>query len=106
MLSGGSIYIIRNGKFGADPEQIPRKVLKIAGRAVSTMIKATAMGDLFRVYTIARREGLGFYYVGIPEEFEGEAKESFDPGDMRRLFDVGHELAMKGDVWRRTPLGL
>jgi hypothetical protein len=95
-----TVYIIRNDEIGPAPEHIPRKMTRIASRSVDTLIKATAMGDLFRVYSIARLGRLDVKYVGIPEDFKKESQDLFDTADMRRLFEIGRELALEDDPWR------
>jgi hypothetical protein len=95
-----TVYIIRNDEVGPAPEQIPRKMTRIASRSVDTLIKATAIGDLFRVYSIARLGPVDVKYVGIPEDFKKESKYLFDPGDMGRLFEIGRTLALEPDPWR------
>ncbi len=102
----GDLYIIRNGKLTPEPQQTARKLASIVGRAVSTMIKAAAVDDLFRMYAFTQREQLGFKYVDIPEDFESRAKEAFDQEEMNRLFETGYQLALSGDVWETKPPGL
>ncbi len=102
----GDLYIIRNGRLKPEPQQVERKLARIAGRAVSTMIKTAAVGDLFRMYAFTQREQLGFKYIDIPDDFESRAQEPFDPEEMGRLFETGYQLALSGDVWQTTPPGL
>ena len=102
----GDLYIIRNGRLKPEPQQTERRLARIAGRAVSTMIKTAAVNDLFRMYAFTRREQLGFKYIDIPDDFESRAQEPFDPEEMGRLFETGYQLALSGDVWQTTPPGL
>ncbi len=102
----GDLYIIRNGRLKPEPQQIERKLLSITLRAVSTMIKHSAVDDLFRMYAFTQREQMGFKYVDIPDDFESRATEAFDPEEMGRLFETGYQLAISGDVWETTPPGL
>ena len=102
-IGDDKMYIIRNSKIKPEPEQIPRKLSKITDRTISTMIKVIATNDLQRIYFIAQQEGIDFNYVGIPEDFVDKSKEPFDPAEMRRLFDLGFQLAIKGFEWRKSP---
>jgi hypothetical protein len=102
----GTVYIIRNDEVGPAPEHIPRKMARIASRSVDTLIKATAIGDLFRVYSIARLGAIDVKYVGIPEDFKKQSQDLFDTEDMRRLFEIGRALALDDAPWRTTPPGL
>jgi hypothetical protein len=99
----GEIYVIRNSQIDAAPEQVRPRVTAIAERSMMTVLKAVAMGDLIRIWALAERDGVGFYYVGIPPE-EPEAKATgFDPEDMRRLFDLGISMALEPEPWRSDP---
>ena len=99
----GTLYIIRNGKLGPEPEQVKRRLPEITGRAVGTMIKFAAINDLYRLYVTTDAARLGFRYVAIPDDFESEADEVFDPQEMRRLFELGYETGLSGTAWQDTP---
>jgi hypothetical protein len=100
------IYILRNGKLGPEPEQVPRKLADIAGRTVSAMTKAAALGDLFRIYTFAQRDGIQYNYVGIPDDYEWVSDEEFDPVEMKKLYEVGYQLGSSAEPWKKGPPGL
>jgi predicted patatin/cPLA2 family phospholipase len=98
------IYVIRNGKTDPEPEQIPRKVIPIAARSVSTMIKSASINDLIRIYDFAQRDNVGFHYAGIPEDFNFESKEVFDPKEMNALFELGYQMVRDGTLWQDAPM--
>jgi hypothetical protein len=98
----GTLYIIRNGKLGPEPEQITRRLPAISGRAISTMIKYAAVNDLHRIYVTSDSANLDFRYVAIPDDFESQADEPFDPVEMKRLFELGYQTGRTG-AWRDTP---
>lgn len=102
----GTLYIIRNGQLNPEPEQIPRSLPDITDRAVATMIKTAALNNLFRIYSFAQREGIDFNYVDIPDNYEPQSKELFDQAEMKRLFEIGYQLALGGDAWKKRPPGL
>jgi hypothetical protein len=58
---------------------------------------------MFRVYLAAQWDGLDFHLADIPEDFDMQPAEQFDPVYMRQLFDLGHNLAKSGYPWKRTP---
>ena len=101
----GRIYLIRNGQIGPKPEPVPRKILAITGRSLSLITKQAALNDLYRIYVFAERDGLGFKYVEIPNEFKMDNEEPFDREQMNLLFDLGHQIALSGDPWRTSPPG-
>jgi predicted acylesterase/phospholipase RssA len=98
-----AIYIIRNSQIDAAPEQVKPKLTDIAARSMITVLKAVAMGDLTRVWALAARDDVDFNYVGIPPEHAEASASSFDPADMRRLFDLGHTMALEPEPWRKEP---
>jgi predicted acylesterase/phospholipase RssA len=102
----GSLYVIRNGQLSSAPEQIERELPKITARAIDSMIKISAVGDLYRINEFADRDGIDFNYVDVPPDFVAESKEAFDPVEMRRLFDIGYELGASGSAWKTDPPGM
>jgi len=101
--SSASIYIIRNSQIDAEPAQVKPKLIDIASRSMISVLKAVAMGDLIRVWSLAERDGVDFNYVGIPPEHAEADASTFDPGDMRRLFELGHAMALEPEPWRKEP---
>jgi hypothetical protein len=103
--SSGGIYIIRNGLVQPEPKQVDRSLLAISSRAIDTMIKAAVVGDLYRIFAFARRDGIDFNYIGIPDDYEPQSTEMFDQAEMNRLFQIGYQLGMSSNPWRSSPPG-
>ena len=61
------------------------------------------MGDLIRIWALARHDGVDLNYVGIPPEHSEAPVGSFAPPDMRRLFELGRAIAREPDPWRKEP---
>ncbi len=99
------LYIIRNSRLDPDWAQVDRRTLTIAGRAISSMIQTQGIGDLYRIYVTAQRDGLDYNLAYIPPSFNVPKKEDFDTAYMRQLFDVGYSMAAKGYPWQKTPPG-
>jgi len=98
-LNVGDLYVIRNGQLDPEVQLTERKLADITDRALSTMIKAAAVNNLFRIYAFAQRDNLGFHYVDIPDSHVSESSEPFDRAEMNRLFTLGYELGLAGDAW-------
>lgn len=98
-----SIYIIRNSQIDPAHEQVAPELVDIASRSMITILKAVAMGDLVRIWALAERDGVGFNYTGIPPEHAETVAGTFDPPDMRRLFELGRILALGDEPWRTEP---
>jgi len=99
-------YIIRNGKLRVDAAQTERRTLSIATRAVSTLTTSSGVGDLYRIYTTTKRDGVGFRLAFIPDEFTEPHESEFDRTYMNRLFEYARAKARAGYPWRRAPPGL
>jgi hypothetical protein len=99
------VYMIRNARLSSEWEAVERRVMPIAGRSISSLIRTQGIGDMYRIYLGARRDGLDYNLAYIPEEFEEKSKEPFDPEYMRKLFDLGYRLAKDGYAWEKVPPG-
>ena len=99
------LYVIRNGRAGADLETVDRSTLKIAGRAISTLISAQGIGDLYQLYVLARRDGIDYNVTWIPASFTEKLGDPFDRGYMNRLFKVGRTAIESGSAWSKYPPG-
>jgi hypothetical protein len=100
------IFIIHNGQLLPVAEATPRSLRGIALRVFDSTGKAAVVGDLFRIYAIARRESASFHWVTIPERVELAGNEVFDPEKMRELYDIGLRVGSAGPEWSTVPPGL
>jgi predicted acylesterase/phospholipase RssA len=98
-----SLYVIRNARLDPDWAQVERKTMSIAGRAVGSLIHTQGIGDLYRIYATAQRDGVDFNLAFIPSSFNAPHKEEFDNAYMRQLYDVGYDMALQGFPWLKTP---
>jgi predicted acylesterase/phospholipase RssA len=96
---GGGLYIIRNGSFNVEAEQVERDTMAIMIRAFDTMIKTAAVGDLYRMYAFAQRDGVSFNFVDLPDSYVSQSEEMFDQAEMTRLFEIGKRLARSEKPW-------
>ena len=99
------VYIIRNARLDPDWAQVERRTLSIAGRAIASLIQTQGVGDLYRIYVAARRDGLDYNLAYIPETFTTPLREPFDGAYMRELFGVGRDLGGAGYRWAKVPPG-
>src|SRR4029077_13594010 len=117
-----SVYVIRNSRPGPDFETVDRSTLKIAGRAVSTLISTQGIGDLYQLYMVCQRDHIDYNVTYIPETFIDKISEPFDrpyipkpsikrtrePFDrpyMNRLYQVGRRQMLEGKAWSKYPPG-
>ena len=100
------IYIVRNSQISARYEQIEPSLMAIASRAIDSLINTQAVGDLYRIYTITQRDGIDFNLAYVPVDFVPSGKEMFDPVEMKRLYNLGYSLTVKGYKWDKVPVGM
>ena len=99
------VYVIRNGKFTPQHQNVQPKVVSIAGRAVGTLIQSQAIGDVYRLYAVCRRDALEFRLASIPADV-AMAGAGFDPQTIKDLFARGYQLSLSGYPWATEPPGL
>jgi hypothetical protein len=89
------IWVIRNAFIVPDYKVIEPRIFPILGRAVNSLIRTQGIGDLFRVGSLATRDGLEMQVTFIPANVElgVESNETFDPAYMSVLFELGKERA-------------
>jgi len=97
------IYVIRNSRMKPRWKVVNNKLLPIMGGSVSALIRTQGIGDLYRIYLVAQKDGMDFNLAYIPADFDETPEEQFDPIYMKKLFDVGYELAKGGYPWKKLP---
>ncbi|HEY6599408.1 MAG TPA: patatin-like phospholipase family protein [Pseudomonadales bacterium] len=100
-----TLYVIRNARLDPDWAEVSRSTMSIAGRAVASLIHTQGIGDLYRIYATAERDGVDFNLAFMPSSFDAPHPEEFDNAYMRALYDVGYDMALKGYPWEKTPPG-
>jgi hypothetical protein len=96
-------YIIRNGFLVPKWKDVERQTLKIASRAVGSLVDTQGVGDLYEIYVETQRDGVGYNLAYIPDNFDAPHPEEFDTDYMRALFDTGYDLAVNGYPWKKQP---
>jgi hypothetical protein len=99
------LYVIRNARLDPDWASVERRTMAIATRAISSLTRTQGIGDLYRIYATAQRDGIDFNLTYIPASFNTPHKEEFDTAYMQALFATGRNLAAAGYQWQKTPPG-
>jgi predicted acylesterase/phospholipase RssA len=97
------LYVLRNARLDPEWAQVERRTLPIAAQAISTLIQYQGIGDLYRIYTVTRRDGIDFNLAYIPPRFKTPHKAEFDTVYMRALYDLAYRMAEKGYTWTKEP---
>lgn len=95
----GSIYVVRNTKLDPDFTPVKPRVVEIAARSISTLIKAAGVADVLVIEAQARKDGFGLKTTSVPVDFDVPEAELFDPVYMRALYDRGYRIATEGNPW-------
>ena len=98
-----TLYVIRNGKISPEYSVVKPKLLAIVGKSISSLIKTQGIGDLYRMYANAQRDGVKFNAIWIPESFTKVEPQPFDRAFMNELFHVGYEMGRNGIPWAKHP---
>jgi hypothetical protein len=98
------LYIIIDGEIDHHHDVVPRRLAPIAYRTIATMLKASALSSLYKMFLHAEVNGYDFKYVSLPKTYEPLDDTPYDPEEMRRMFRIGHKMGMEGDSWLSTPL--
>lgn len=94
-----TIYVVINNRIGPEPEEIRPRILSIAKRTTSTMVKYQIRNDLKRAEDIARLRGARFRATWIGDGFPDPYVGPFDLEHMQRLFAYGYRKTMEGRAW-------
>jgi hypothetical protein len=96
-------FVIRNGRLDAQWATTQRTTMGIASRAISTMIAASGINDVIRMYNATQRDGIDFNLAYIGSDFTQQLPAPFDQGYMRALFNYGYRRARRGYEWAKQP---
>ena len=99
------LYAIVDGEVDPDAMAVERQLGPIADRTVSTLIKVSAWSSLYRMYLHAQQGGYDFKYVNLPDSYEPEIREPYNPEEMTRMFNIGRNLGLEKAGWRSVPPG-
>ncbi len=103
VVTPAKAYVIRNGRLDPDWAATERSTMGIASRAITTMIAASGINDVIRMYNATQRDGIDFNLAYIGSDFTQKLPAPFDQGYMRALFDYGYQRASHGYEWAKKP---
>jgi hypothetical protein len=98
-LNGARLFVIRNGRIDPQWESVSDNVLSITHRSLSTLIKNQSLGDLYRIYSISKANGIHFNLASMPADFDVQTDVAFDQKYMTALFERGYEMGSHGYPW-------
>jgi patatin-like phospholipase len=98
-------YVIRNGRLTRPEESVRLQTVAIAKEALSTLIASSGVNDTYRMFLLARRDGVDFNLASINDDFDVPYKGPFDKGYMQTLFEYGYQKGRAGYPWQKAPPG-
>ena len=99
-------WVIRNDRLSPEWHQVEKSTLPIATRAVSTLTTNAGLGDIYRMYALAERDGVHFQLTYIGNEFAApHPAVDFDHAYMVKLFAYGEAKERSGGAWLTGPPG-
>jgi len=102
-LRDRKLYIIRNEQVYPQFKKVKPQLKDIAARAIDSLLKSQGIGDLYRLYTYAKRDDLDYNLAFIPKDFHATSNSEFDTAYMNALFNVGYNMACCGYPWTKHP---
>ncbi len=97
------VFVIRNSTVTPQYDVTEAKLLEISTRSISTLIKNQGIGDLYRVYALAKRDGLDYNLAYVPPSFTLKKQDVFDTKYMQALYKVGEQMGRTGNFWHKSP---
>jgi hypothetical protein len=97
-------FIIKNGKASPEQEVVKPTTLKIASRAISTLIKSQNQGELYHIYRIALDAGADFNFMSVPASFDYTTTQIYDPQYQAALYAEGIKEGRR-NIWMKSPPG-
>lgn len=101
-----NLYVIRNSKIAPEYQATGDDIVDITYRSISVLIKNQGIGNLYMLAEQAERDGFNYQIAHIPEAFDAESTEEFDPEYMTKLYELGYNMARKGYPWKNKVTAL
>jgi hypothetical protein len=99
------VYVIRNDYYGPTYQFTEQRLLPITARSTDALFRTQGLGDLYRIYLGALRDGLEFKVTFLPTDSYRKTPEPFDREYMVELFERAYDLAQGGYPWADAPPG-
>ena len=83
------LFIVRNGKLTVPWQLVSPSILPIADRSLNGLIGSQVVGDLYRIYVVAQRDGIEFNLAYIPDDYDIGAQGALRSGGHETPLPVG-----------------
>jgi predicted acylesterase/phospholipase RssA len=99
------LYVVRNAKLSPEWSTTDRNAVSIGTRSLDSLMRTQGLGDLYRIYTGALRDGIDYNLAYIPDDFVDTSTETVDADTMLELYNIGQSLGRNGYNWLKAPPG-
>jgi predicted patatin/cPLA2 family phospholipase len=101
------VYIVMNGKLGADFDIVKASTLQIVTRSFETSVHANSRNTLLASYQFMRSRNWEFHLASLDADYpKPTSLGGFDAVYMQQLFDYGYQRGRSGVLWQSTPTEL
>lgn len=98
-----TIYVIRNSKLKPKWKPVEAGIFEVTATSIASLIRTQGIGDLSSIYLLSQRDGGQFRLTYVPDDFDVDYGEMFDPDYMKALYEVGYRQGLKGGRWDTQP---
>jgi Patatin-like phospholipase len=95
------LYIIRNGRIDPQWGSTERRTTAVARRALDALVDREAVDDMYRIQSLARRDGADLNIAFIDSRFTYPHRRLFADDYMQHLFEYSYQLGASGYPWRK-----
>ncbi len=104
---GSDLWCLCAGKLYAHPFDGKPKFLQLVGATVSGSLYAIFRADMVRLFALCGVTGMRYHLHATPNELPvTPASMTFDPDEMRKLYQIGLSTGASGIPWRPYPAGV
>ncbi|WP_211907428.1 patatin-like phospholipase family protein [Pikeienuella piscinae] len=98
------VWVVVNNDLAPPHSTVRARLPAIGFAAVSSLIRGSGTGDVYRLYAIAQRDKVDFNVTWIPPEIPcPDPDEQFDPSFMSCLYEFAGDYFRTGEAWRDAP---
>lgn len=98
------LWVLVNNQVLPDFEQVRPRITAVGARSVSSLIRGSGIGDLYKLYMIAERDEAQYRAAWIPPDTGCPASDDmFDQVYMRCLMELGASKVRAGTLWSDLP---
>ncbi|MDN3385117.1 patatin-like phospholipase family protein [Pseudoalteromonas sp. APC 3358] len=93
------IWLIHNNKLSPTYEAQSTNLVSVLKRTVKVLVQSQSFGNIVQILATAKRDGFSVNGLTIPDDFDEEPTEVFDPAYMKKLHSVGEQIGSNPESW-------